>query len=383
MHDMRRELRVHMTVLGRKGGMDRIADLITATVEEHPEWRINVTRLTTRGSGGILRGSLIFLAAAARLWLDGRQGRVDVLHLHVAAHGSAYRKLILASLARHLRIPYVVHLHGSRFHEFWPSLGPRARRAVDGLFRRSARILVLGRVWAQLVGDNVPDARGRITVFPNATKPMSGCRPPSGERPVQISCLGLLGARKGTPQLIDALAQLAGCAGWTATIAGNGDVTASREQARKLGIAERVEIPGWLDEAGADALLRRTDILALPSFAENLPMTILEGFACGVAVVTTPVGAIPEVVEHERNGLIVPLSDVGALASSMRRLIEDPALRHRLGAAARRDHSVRYDINGYVRRLVAIWREAVQPARCEAAAVSPAGAEEDLKNPLT
>ena len=160
--------------------------------------------------------------------------------------------------------------------------------------------------------------------------------------------------------MIEALRQLSKRSDWHATIAGNGDVAGSRAQAQRLGIADRVDIPGWLDATGVDNVLRRTDILVLASFAENLPMAILEGFAYGLAVIATPVGAIPEVIEHERNGLIVPTGDVDALAAAIQRLIDDPTLRQRLGAAAQRDHADHYDINVYVPRLATVWREAAQ-----------------------
>ena len=137
-------------------------------------------------------------------------------------------------------------------------------------------------------------------------------------------------------------------------------------------IADRIEIPGWLDETGIDAVLRRTEILVLPSFAENLPMAILEGFAHGLAVVATPVGAIPDVIDHDRNGLLVPVGDVEALTAAIGRLIENPHLRHKLGAAARQDHAERYDIKAYAPRLAAIWCQAVQstPSGRSAAAAS-------------
>jgi len=88
-------------------------------------------------------------------------------------------------------------------------------------------------------------------------------------------------------------------------------------------------------------------------------MAILEAFAWGIAVVATPVGSIPEVIEHKRNGLIVPVGDVQALARALRRLIQDADLRRRLGKTAKRDHAARFDIDVYVPRLAAIWRDAV------------------------
>jgi glycosyltransferase involved in cell wall biosynthesis len=121
-----------------------------------------------------------------------------------------------------------------------------------------------------------------------------------------------------------------------------------------------VDFPGWLGHSETAALLQQTDILTLPSFVESLPMAVIEAFAYGIAVVATPVGAVPEVVAHERNGLLVPVGDAEALANALERLLEDGALRRRLGDAARRDHAERYEINTYIKRLVSIWRKAAQ-----------------------
>jgi glycosyltransferase involved in cell wall biosynthesis len=121
-----------------------------------------------------------------------------------------------------------------------------------------------------------------------------------------------------------------------------------------------VEIPGWLNSDATAAVLRRSDVLVLPTFIENLPMTILEAFACGVPVVTTPVAAITEAVVHERNGLLVPVGDIGALTDALRRLIGDGELRRRLGRAALEDHARDYEIHGHVARLVDLWREVAR-----------------------
>jgi glycosyltransferase involved in cell wall biosynthesis len=344
---------------GCKGGMDRIAELVAERIKARPNG-IEVIQLTTRGQGGVLLGSLVFARALVRFWVAARRGRVDVLHLNVAARGSAYRKFILARFAHRFSIPYVVHLHGSRFHEFWPSLGPRARGCIDWLFLESAKIVVLGHFWKQFVNGMLADVEHKIVVLPNAT--MSVCKKPSRPTapPVRISSIGLLSARKGTPQLVEALGLLARRKDWRATIAGNGDVTGTRIRAKTLELADRISITGWIDSADVHKLLQETDILVLPSIAESLPMAILEGFAHGTAVIATPVGAIPEVINHERNGLLVPVDDVNALADALRRLIEDPGLRHRLGEAARRDHAERYEIETFVTQLAAIWRGAAR-----------------------
>jgi glycosyltransferase involved in cell wall biosynthesis len=135
-------------------------------------------------------------------------------------------------------------------------------------------------------------------------------------------------------------------------------VTGTREMLCRVQMADRVSVPGWLGPAATADLLRQTDVLVQPSFIDNLPMTILEAFAQGVPVVATPVGVVPDVIVPNVNGLLVPAGDVRALADALARLIDDPALRQRLGAAARRDHAARYEMNGYISRLAEIWRKA-------------------------
>jgi glycosyltransferase involved in cell wall biosynthesis len=345
----------------QRGGMDRLTDIIIDTAESRGNGRVQISRLVTRGPGSLASAPAVFSVALARLWLAKRRGDVDALHIHVAAGGSAIRKAILARFARSLGIPYIVHLHGSRFHQFWDVAGPRARKLVDRMFAESSATIVLGNFWAKLVADHVPAVRSKILILPNATAPMHLCHEPADDGRVRISFLGEVGARKGTPQLVRALGQLADRRDWTATIAGNGSVEETIAASRQLGIGDRVSVPGWLDGAGTTDVLRKTDIFVLPSFAENLPMSILEAFAAGAAVVATPVGAVPDVITHDKNGLLVEAGDVDGLASALRRLIADRDLRNALGAAAKRDHAERYNIENYVTKLEDIWLNAALP----------------------
>jgi glycosyltransferase involved in cell wall biosynthesis len=359
-----RALRVLMaTPFGarQRGGMDRLTDLIIDTAASRGGDRVHISRLVTRGPGSLASAPAVFSAALAQLWMAKRRGEVDALHIHVAAGGSAIRKAILARFSRSLGVPYVVHLHGSRFHQFWDVAGPRARKLVDRMFAESSATIVLGNFWARLVADNVPAVRSKIVILPNATAPMRVFHQPADDGRVRISFLGEVGARKGTPQLVQALGQLADRQDWTATIAGNGAIDETIAAAQQLGIGGRVSVPGWLDGAGTADVLRKTDIFVLPSFAENLPMSILEAFAAGAAVVATPVGAVPDVITHDRNGLLVEAGDVDGLASALRRLIADRDLRNALGAAAKQDHAERYNIESYIARLEDIWIDAVLP----------------------
>jgi glycosyltransferase involved in cell wall biosynthesis len=355
---------------GQRGGIDRLMDLMIATLRQRPELQLQTRRLVTRGPGSLAGAPFTFARALAELYRAKRRGEIDVLHINLAAGGSACRKAVLGRAARSLGIPYVVHLHGSRFHQFWPTASDYWARAVDRFFIESAEIIVLGRFWENLIVSRLPGVKSKITILANATAPaapaVSGCEAADGR--VHISFLGELGARKGTPQLVEALSLLATRQDWRATIAGNGDVEQTRMRAGERGIAGRLDIPGWLDAAGVNRVLGTTDIFVLPSFAENLPMAILEAFARGIAVVATPVGAVPEVVDHGRNGLIVKTGDAGELAAALELLISDGELRRRLGATARQDHARRFEIGGYLTEMATIWRRAAAAKAGPAAA---------------
>jgi glycosyltransferase involved in cell wall biosynthesis len=345
-----------------RGGIDRLTDLIIDTINQRGDLGVEAVRLVTRGQRNLYWAPVVFAQALIQFCVAASLGKVDLVHIHLAWRGSAYRKLILAAVARWLGIPYVVHLHAGQFDQFWATCGTYLRRSINRLFVDSAAIIVLGDYGARVILDRLPTIRDKITILPNAsTSPSEPSQGRSDFGQIRITFLGRLEPEKGVPQLIEALTKLACRADWTATIAGNGEVQQTRDQVRRLGIADRVDIPGWLDPTETAALLQRTDILALPSFVETLPMAVIEAFAYGVAVIATPVGAVPEVIAHERNGLLVPVGHVEALTKALSRLLENGALRRSLGDAARRDHAERYELNTYIMRLVSIWRKA---ARC-------------------
>ena len=119
-------------------------------------------------------------------------------------------------------------------------------------------------------------------------------------------------------------------------IVGDGSRRAELERdAAALRISAQVEFLGH--RADVPAVLSASDIFAFPSFMEASPNALLEAMAAGLPIVATRVGGIPEIIEHERNGLLVPPGDERALAAALARLIERPALAARLADQARRD----------------------------------------------
>lgn len=105
------------------------------------------------------------------------------------------------------------------------------------------------------------------------------------------------------------------------------------------------------------ALLARADVLVLPSYTELLPMAMLEAMSHQVAVIVTPVGAIPEVISAGVTGLLVPVGDAAALANAICMLCQNPAQTVRLGRNARALVAARYGIQAYGRTFGRLYQE--------------------------
>lgn len=344
---------------GGQGGIDRMMDQLRGVLHLDGFANIKADFITSRGPGSILLSPLFLAHAIGRLLILRLLRSVDVVHINLSSFGSAYRKLILARISRMCGLPYVLHLHSGEFDYFWDSRKGILKREIDLMFRRSQKIIVLGNRWKQLVLDRVPDCAGKVVIIPNATRKAVYRGPKLVGEAAKILFLGRLGPEKGVPQLVAALASLDRKSGWSATLAGDGAVEDTRAAIDRAGLSDRVSVPGWVDSAGVDVLLRAANILVLPSLSENLPMSVIEALAYGAAVICTPVGALPDIIEHERTGLIVKPGDAKGLASALDRLIEDPQLRWRLGENGKALHRARLDIEACAGRLVATWTESV------------------------
>jgi len=120
-------------------------------------------------------------------------------------------------------------------------------------------------------------------------------------------------------------------------------------QAAALRISSHVDFLGYRSDV--PALLRTSDIFVLPSFMEASPNALIEAMAAGLPIVATHVGGIPEAIEHERSGVLVPPGDDRALAAGIARLLKRPEMAARLADAARQSAAARFSFERMVREF--------------------------------
>ena len=186
--------------------------------------------------------------------------------------------------------------------------------------------------------------------------------------PVRILSVGRLVEKKGFDDLLGALSMVPSALAWRLEIVGGGALDARlRRRAATLGIAERVRWQGSLAHDRVVECFGDADLFALASRIsadgdrDGLPNVLMEAQLLGAACIATRVSAMPELIEHDVNGLLVSPRDPAALAATLERAIVDPALRSRLAAAGRRTVTARFSFEEGVARIAARLTAASDP----------------------
>jgi colanic acid/amylovoran biosynthesis glycosyltransferase len=174
----------------------------------------------------------------------------------------------------------------------------------------------------------------------------------------QLLYVGRLAAEKGLRVLFESVrALLAGGYQFRLTLAGDGNDRQELEQlARQLGIYERLDFAGYVDPERVREYLRQSDIFILPSFAEGVPVCLMEAMASGVPVLSTYVGGIAELVESEQTGLLVPAGDSSALSQAIVRYLDDFELRQRVSRLARQKIVAAFNLDEEVAKLAELFQ---------------------------
>ena len=352
------------------GGVGTLMRYLITEWSADPE-ALPVRVVDTRGAGHALSAALQFGTAVAILLGAGLTGRVGCAHVHMTTRGSALRKSLLCLLARALGVPVILHLHGADFFDFHAALPPRAKRWLRAAIAGADSIVVIGAAWRTRLVRELGAPERRIHVVLNGV-PAAARAVPDKAVP-HVLFLGRIGARKGVGELIEALAAPEMRArSWTATIAGDGPASAYHARLAELGLAGRVAMPGWQDAARTQALLASAAVLVLPSHHEVMPVAVLEAAARGIAIVTTPVGSVPEILQDGVSARLVPPGNVEALAEALGELLDCPQTRARLGEAALAVFHDRLDVAAAAARIQTLYRDAAAPPRQRAPALASA-----------
>lgn len=290
-----------------------------------------------------------------RFWPLRRQ--YDLVHLHTAERGSTLRKSLYLWGAKRAGKRVIVHIHGAEYLPFYDGLGPAGKRLVSGFLHRADLVLALSDSWRAELEARFPGAVCG-TLYNGVELPPFSAGDPAARRR-SFLMLGRLGERKGTYDLIEAMAlAVRQDPALTLCLAGDGQVEQARALVARMGLEKNIDVPGWIGEEEKRRRLEQAAVVVLPSYHEGLPLSLLEGMAAGKAILSTTAGAIPEAVTGE-NGILVAPGDVPGLAEGMLRLSGDVALLRRMSQSSRARAEALFSLSIMHSRLAEYYRQTL------------------------
>lgn len=277
-----------------------------------------------------------------------------IVHIHTSEPPSAIRKCLFMALAKLAGKKVIVHFHAFSSDT---TINGKYKNVYRYLFMKADVVIVLSQIWKKYVSEAFDlDDKVRVVYNPCTAK----VYPDIYKKRKQILYAGTVNARKGYKDMIRAFAKIArGFPDWQIVFAGNGEVEQGYALAARLGIAEQTVFLGWVSGEAKDKAFKETSVFCLPSYAEGFPMAVLDAWAYGLPVITTPVGGIPDVAQDGVNMLLFEPGDVEALASQMVRMMSDGALRDRISQKSKEFAKTIFDINTVNSEIGKIYNELI------------------------
>ena len=331
----------------------RLIGAHVASLLQSPGCYFSALKLAWKTSPPGLRAfvwQMFYFAEAALLSQHLRKNGVVHLHNHIAT--ASCTVAMLASKMGGFPYSFTIHGPGIFFEpEYWridEKIAQASFVACISDFCRSQCMMFSDRAhWSKLhiIHCGIDPAKYEEQGQRDDTSP-------------HLVFVGRLAGVKGVPMLFEALTQvLTDVPDLRVTMVGDGPERKDLEvQAKQRGLDQVVSFAGYQSQAAVADILRQADMLVLPSFAEGVPVTLMEAMAARLPVLTTVVGGIPELVEDGQSGFLVPPGNVQKLADRLKDLLGDPDMRARMGAHGRAKVVEEFDLDkeaGRLHRLMA------------------------------
>ena len=319
-----------------------------------PDLGADPVLLGRRGAAGVLDRFMFRQLGHIPPTPDLAMLRPRLIHAHFGRGGA-----LALPIARALKLPLVVTFHGgdaTKDEHYRRTLVPTIfQRRCEALQREAALIIcVAEHIREALLARNFPAAKLKVIRY--------GIEPETdglSQRPVEQPYLLFVGRfveKKGIEHLLDAMRTLES-EGTSVDLVLVGDGPMTEELKHQAASLTRVRFLGWLPNQEVRRVMKGALAICVPSVAaqtgdsEGLPNVVLEAMACAVPVIGSNIAGIAEAVEHDNTGFLVPPADPPAIAAVARQLLDDPALRSRMGLAARAAATERFSAVAQSRML--------------------------------
>jgi glycosyltransferase involved in cell wall biosynthesis len=350
-----------------------LQNLLSSPIKEKYHFLIFPTGSNKYGKVGYFEESIVrkSLRTAGRFFqyiVTLVSHRPDAAHINTSVSGySPWRDLFFLALTKLFRVKVLFQIHGGRLDVFLGGRSVFSKLVILRTLRLADQIAVLSSV--QKRAFEKYDIQNEIMIVPNIVDANKFSQNSKREKPgdnldrliVILFITPIFFKRKGVWEILEAIPQVTqGHKNVRFVFIGaDQEESTMRSYCVQKGLQSHVEFPGRrFGQAIIDAY-HNADIFLLPSYQEGFPLTILEAMAAGLPIISTPVGAIPEVIEDGINGFLIPPRDSQALAEKINLLIEHRELREKMAENNKSKVRQKYDLRPVSEIFDAIYRELI------------------------
>lgn len=315
--------------------------------------KVNLYFIPSHKDGSTSKKILVFIKAFYKFNLLLFKIKDPLIHLHVSKSGSFFRKIIFFLEAKKLNKKVIIHLHSSTFEEF------RARSMIINyfvklMFDNADRVIVLTEGWRETVQGF--SSNKNVTKLYNSVVLKERVRNNLDE--IIVLFLGRLCKEKGVYDLLNCI--LSNKKYFIQNnvnffLAGDGEVKNLQDLVKESGLEEIITVNCWISGNEKEMRIKEASIFILPSYNEQMPMSILDGMTNGLPIVSTTVGGIPEIVEDGKNGILHEPGDIKAMGDALKRLCADEELRINMGIRSLEIVNEKFNASFITNQLVEIY----------------------------
>jgi glycosyltransferase involved in cell wall biosynthesis len=311
----------------------------------------NFKFIANSGEGSKLRKLWIAITSLLMLmWKCLVDKDIKIVHIHTASYNSFRRSAWFLRIAKMMHRKVILHIHGGGFKDYYAT----DREWVAKILNKADGLIVLSEYWKEFFKKIVPSSR--VVVVENIIDyPQK--REVEKDGKLHLLFLGLIADAKGIFDLLDVLREHKGEFNGRLVlhVGGNGEVDRFNKFVAERDLDGLVSYEGWVSGDKKVDLLNLCDLYILPSYAEGVPLSILEAMSYDMAIVASNVGGIPELV-NETNGILFNPGDKDAIYQSLKTLLDSSEKLDNLKSNASKGVEVHY-ADVVEKRLEKIYKE--------------------------
>lgn len=337
-----------------KGGVSSVVNnLYSAGIDKEVDIRYIGTMVDGSKMRKLLQAAKAYFQALTCI------NRYDIVHIHVSADASYYRKSFFIKMALRHHKKLVLHQHGGDINRFYgQDLKGKAHDKMVSLFNQSDAFIVLAPNFKEffrhiIVGDDKIKVIGNGITIPDIDP---------GHKDYDkrnILFLGRICKDKGISELLDAIERLSKDYPDVHLYIG-GFYEDESFRSRIESLSDNVTACGWIDSKAKEDLFEKCPIFVLPSYYEGMPLSVAEGMAHGCTTIASNVGSLDQMIDDGKTGLLIKPKDSDKLYTALKKVIDDIDYQKALGQAAYSFAKDNYDITKMKDNIIKIYKDILR-----------------------